>query len=104
MRLIIRNAQIVNEGRIVTKDVLINKNRIEKIDHSIAIHKELFCNEINAEGLYLLPGFIDDQVHFREPGLTHKADLFTESIAAVAGGISSFMDMPIYLSIINCTS
>ena len=94
MRLIIRNAQIVNEGRIVTKDVLINKNRIEKIDHSIAIHKELFCNEINAEGLYLLPGFIDDQVHFREPGLTHKADLFTESIAAVAGGITSFMDMP----------
>ena len=94
MRLIIRNAQIVNEGRIVTKDVLINKNRIEKIDHSIAIHKELVCNEINAEGLYLLPGFIDDQVHFREPGLTHKADLFTESIAAVAGGITSFMDMP----------
>jgi dihydroorotase len=94
MRLIIRNAQIVNEGRIVTKDVLINKNRIEKIDHSIAIHKELVCNEINAEGLYLLPGFIDDQVHFREPGLTHKADLFTESKAAVAGGITSFMDMP----------
>lgn len=94
MRLIIRNAQIVNEGRIVTKDVLINKNRIEKIDHSIAIHKELVCNEINAEGLYLLTGFIDDQVHFREPGLTHKADLFTESIAAVAGGITSFMDMP----------
>jgi len=94
MRLIIRNAQIVNEGRIVSKDVLINKNRIEKIDHSIAIHKELVYNEINAEGLYLLPGFIDDQVHFREPGLTHKADLFTESIAAVAGGITSFMDMP----------
>lgn len=94
MRLIIRNAQIVNEGRIVTKDVLINKNRIEKIDHSIAINKELVCNEINAEGLYLLPGFIDDQVHFREPGLTHKADLFTESKAAVAGGITSFMDMP----------
>ena len=94
MRLIIRNAQIVNEGRIVTKDVLINKNRIEKIDHSITINKELVCNEINAEGLYLLPGFIDDQVHFREPGLTHKADLFTESKAAVAGGITSFMDMP----------
>lgn len=94
MRLIIRNAQIVNEGRIVTQDVFINKNRIEKIDYSIAIHKELVCNEINAEGLHLLPGFIDDQVHFREPGLTHKADLFTESIAAVAGGITSFMDMP----------
>lgn len=94
MRLIIRNAQIVNEGRIVTKDVLINKNRIEKIDHSIAIDQELVCTEINAEGLYLLPGFIDDQVHFREPGLTHKADLFTESIAAVVGGITSFMDMP----------
>ena len=94
MRLIIRNAQIVNEGRIVTQDVFINKNRIEKIDHSITIHKELVCNEINAEGLYLLPGFIDDQVHFREPGLTHKADIFSESVAAVAGGITSFMDMP----------
>lgn len=94
MRLIIRNAQIVNEGRIVTKDVLIYKNRIEKIDDSIDTHKELICNEINAEGLHLLPGFIDDQVHFREPGLTHKADIFSESIAAVAGGITSFMDMP----------
>lgn len=94
MRLIIRNAQIVNEGSIVTKDVLINKNRIEKIDHCISIHKELVYTEINAEGLHLLPGFIDDQVHFREPGLTYKADLFTESKAAVAGGITSFMDMP----------
>lgn len=94
MKLIIRNAQIVNEGRIVTKDVLIYKNRIEKIDDSIGTHKELICNEINAEGLHLLPGFIDDQVHFREPGLTHKADIFSESIAAVAGGITSFMDMP----------
>lgn len=55
MRLIIRNAQIVNEGRIVTKDILIYKNRIEKIDDSIDTHKELICNEINAEGLHLLP-------------------------------------------------
>jgi dihydroorotase len=75
MRIIIRNAKIVNEGTIVTKDVLINKNRIEKIDHSISIHKELVFNEINAEGLYLLPGFIDDQVHFREPRLTIKENL-----------------------------
>lgn len=94
MRLISRNAKIVNEGRIVTKDILINNERIEKIDHSISLDAGHLYEEINAEGLYVLPGFIDDQVHFREPGLTHKATIFSESRAAVAGGITSFMDMP----------
>jgi dihydroorotase len=94
MRLIIRNAKIVNEGTIVTKDILINNERIEKIDHSISLDAGHLYEEINAEGLYVLPGFIDDQVHFREPGLTHKATIFSESRAAVAGGITSFMDMP----------
>lgn len=94
MRLIIRNAKIVNEGTIVTKDILINNERIEKIDHSISLDAGHLYEEIYAEGLYVLPGFIDDQVHFREPGLTHKATIFSESRAAVAGGITSFMDMP----------
>jgi dihydroorotase len=89
---IIRNAAIVNEGTISYQDVLIQKGRIIKIDSEIDTltnHKE-----INAEGLHLLPGVIDDQVHFREPGLTHKANIATESKAAVAGGTTSFMEMP----------
>ena len=89
---IIRNAAIVNEGNISYEDVLIQKGRIVKIGSSIDTltnHKE-----INAEGLHLLPGVIDDQVHFREPGLTHKANIATESKAAVAGGTTSFMEMP----------
>lgn len=94
MKLIIRNAQIVNEGKIVTKDILINKDRIEKIESEITVNENIKTKEINAEGLHLLPGFIDDQVHFREPGLTHKATILSESRAAVAGGITSFMDMP----------
>ena len=94
MRLIIRNAQIVNEDKIVTQDILIYKDRIEKIGNIISLTNEKDYTEINAEGLFLLPGFIDDQVHFREPGLTHKATILSESRAAVAGGITSFMDMP----------
>jgi dihydroorotase len=89
---IIRNAAIVNEGKISHQDVLIQKGRIIKIGSEIDTltnHKE-----INAEGLHLLPGVIDDQVHFREPGLTHKANIATESKAAVAGGTTSFMEMP----------
>ncbi|ULQ56480.1 dihydroorotase [Flavihumibacter rivuli] len=89
---IIRNAQIVNEGRIFTGDVLINDGRIEKIDSQI--NATSAYREINAEGKYLLPGAIDDQVHFREPGLTHKANIYTEAKAAVAGGVTSFMEMP----------
>lgn len=92
MTTIIRNATIVNEGKTIIADVLISKDRIEKIGTGISCGSKY--NEIHADGLYLLPGVIDDQVHFREPGLTHKADLRSESRAAVAGGITSFMDMP----------
>lgn len=91
-KVLIKNAQIVNEGRIVTSDVLINNDRIEKVDASIGSNgtEEV----IDASGLHLLPGMIDDQVHFREPGLTHKGNIASESRAAVAGGITSFMEMP----------
>ncbi len=89
--ILIKAASIVNEGSIFTSDLLIKNGRIEKIDSNINASADI---EINAEGLHLLPGMIDDQVHFREPGLTHKADIFTESMAAVAGGITSFMEMP----------
>ncbi|MDZ4795470.1 MAG: dihydroorotase [Bacteroidota bacterium] len=91
---LIKNTKIVNEGTIFQGDVLIKKQRIEKISNqiSLGVHKNYL--EINGEGLYLIPGMIDDQVHFREPGLTDKADIFSESKAAVAGGITSFMDMP----------
>ncbi|WP_343533156.1 dihydroorotase [Pedobacter sp.] len=89
--ILIKAASIVNEGNIFTSDLLIKNGRIEKIDSNINANAD---TEINAEGLHLLPGMIDDQVHFREPGLTHKADIFTESMAAVAGGITSFMEMP----------
>ncbi len=88
----IRNAKLVNENKIFHADVLIKNGFIEKIDtNGISMQAD---RVIDAEGLYLLPGLIDDQVHFREPGLTHKADLTTESRAAVAGGITSFMEMP----------
>ena len=89
---LIKDAHIVNEGEIYTSDLLIRNQRIEKIDPSISIQKR--CQEINADGLYLFPGVIDDQVHFREPGLTEKGDIYHESRAAVAGGITSFMEMP----------
>ncbi|RZM27823.1 MAG: dihydroorotase [Pedobacter sp.] len=89
--ILIKGASIVNEGQIIVADVLIKEGFIEKIASSIS---EPGANEVNAEGLHLFPGMIDDQVHFREPGLTHKADIFSESMAAVAGGITSFMEMP----------
>ncbi|MBD3750695.1 MAG: dihydroorotase [Sphingobacteriales bacterium] len=88
---LIKNAQIVNEGKIISGDVLIKNQRIEKIAAQIS---DASATEINAEGKYLFPGFIDDQVHFREPGLTQKAEIYTEAKAAVAGGITSFMEMP----------
>jgi dihydroorotase len=94
MKTIIRNASIVNEGNIIVADVLIANERIEKIGTSINLTSVRSINEINAEGLYLMPGVIDDQVHFREPGLTHKGSIYSESRAAVAGGITSFMEMP----------
>ncbi|WP_410220108.1 dihydroorotase [Pedobacter sp.] len=88
---LIKAATIVNEGKTFVADVFIKDGIIDKIASSIDTAAD---TEINAEGLYLVPGMIDDQVHFREPGLTHKADIFTESMAAVAGGITSFMEMP----------
>jgi dihydroorotase len=87
---LIKDIQVVNEGQIRNADVLITNGRIEKIGPQINTD----CTEINGEGKYLLPGCIDDQVHFREPGLTHKATIATEAKAAVAGGVTSFMEMP----------
>ncbi|MGM1429199.1 dihydroorotase [Sphingobacterium lactis] len=89
--ILIKQAQVVNEGSIQALDIFIKDGRIAKIAGTIDVQAD---REINAEGLHLLPGLIDDQVHFREPGLTHKADIFTESRAAVAGGTTSFMEMP----------
>ncbi|TDE27988.1 dihydroorotase [Flavobacterium ranwuense] len=94
MDTVIRNASVVNEGQILILDVLLSGERIEKIAPTIVLNPAKKSIEIDATGLYLLPGIIDDQVHFREPGLTHKGTVFSESVAAVAGGITSFMDMP----------
>jgi dihydroorotase len=90
---LIKNIQVVNEGRIAAADVLIKNGRIEKIAAQIT-ENDSRITEINGEHKYLLPGCIDDQVHFREPGLTHKATIYTESKAAIAGGVTSFMEMP----------
>jgi dihydroorotase len=87
-----RNIQVVNEGRITACDVLVKQGRIEKIAPQIG--QAPAAQEINGENRYLLPGAIDDQVHFREPGLTHKATIRSEARAAVAGGVTSFMEMP----------
>src|ERR1700760_2702987 len=89
---LIRNVYIVNEGRISPGDLLIKNGRIEKIGTNL--QPAFAVTEINGDGKHLLPGAIDDQVHFREPGLTHKATIYTESRAAVAGGVTSFMEMP----------
>ncbi|HLX91124.1 MAG TPA: dihydroorotase [Puia sp.] len=89
---LIKNISIVNEGSINVGDVLIKNSRIEKV--SANIQPTNLLEEINGEGKFLLPGAIDDQVHFREPGLTHKATIYSESKAAVAGGVTSFMEMP----------
>ncbi len=91
-KIIIRNATIINEGNTFDTDILIENERIEKISPSISVDNSVCA--IDAAGRFLIPGMIDDQVHCREPGLTHKADLVTESSAAVAGGITSFMEMP----------
>ncbi|NQV78599.1 MAG: dihydroorotase [Lutibacter sp.] len=91
--ILIKNAKIVNEGKIVEGDVLIDGEYIVDIDTSIS-SKSADTTIIDAEGKYLIPGAIDDQVHFREPGLTHKATIKSESKAAIAGGITSFIEMP----------
>lgn len=88
---LIRNAHIVNEGQIFRSDVFIKDGFIAQISNTIEASADII---IDADGKYLIPGVIDDQVHFREPGLTHKAEIYTESKAAVAGGITSFMEMP----------
>jgi len=89
---LLKNIQIVNEGQISAGDILLSGGRIEKIAPQLGYVAG--AREINGENKYLLPGAIDDQVHFREPGLTHKASIFTEARAAVAGGVTSFMEMP----------
>ena len=88
---VLKGAKIINEGGISKKDILIKGERIEKIANNIR-HKE--AKEIDCSGLHIIPGIVDDQVHFRQPGLTHKANIATESAAAVAGGTTSFMEMP----------
>src|SRR5688572_15817039 len=89
---LIKNAQIINEGKISQGDILIRGKRIERVDPSFDVKFKV--DEINAEGVHLMPGIIDDQVHFREPGLTHKATIYSEAKAGVAGGVTSFMEMP----------
>ncbi len=89
--IIVRNGLLINEGQKLEADLLIKKGRIHKIASSIDESADI---ELDASGQWVMPGIIDDQVHFREPGLTHKADLYTEPRAAVAGGVTSFMEMP----------
>ncbi|MDC3352207.1 dihydroorotase [Crocinitomicaceae bacterium] len=88
---LLKNATIINEGKRIHGDVLISNGRIEKIADNLS---DPTASVIDIEGKWLMPGMIDDQVHFREPGLTHKGNIYTESRAAVAGGITSFMEMP----------
>ena len=90
--IIFKEARIINRGSIIEGDLWVRDGIIERVDPSITVDHRV--TEIHAEGRYLMPGIIDDQVHFREPGLEHKATIFTESMAAVAGGVTSFMEMP----------
>ena len=91
MKYLIKNGNIINEGKIIQQDILIENNLISKIDKDIS---DASATVIDAGNNYVIPGIIDDQVHFREPGLTHKASIYTESRAAVAGGVTSFMEQP----------
>ena len=93
MKTLFRAATVINEGTSQELDVLVEGEKIARIAPAGTIDAE-GADVIDARGKYLMPGMIDDQVHFREPGLTHKGDLFTESRAAVAGGITTFMEMP----------
>lgn len=90
-KFLIKGGLVVNEGQIQQLDILIENKKIIKVDSNVSDES---AEIINADGKHILPGLIDDQVHFREPGLTHKANIYTESKAAVAGGITSFMEMP----------
>src|SRR5690554_4345927 len=91
MKYLLKQAIIIYDGISKVANVLVHNDRIEKIADTIA---DASATEINCEGKYLVPGSIDDQVHFREPGLTHKADIQSESRAAIAGAVTSFMEMP----------
>ncbi len=92
MDYVIRDIQIVNEGKTLTSDVFIKDGFFNRIGANLTVKEHVI--ELNGTGKYLLPGVIDDQVHFREPGLTHKATIYSESKAAVAGGVTSYMEMP----------
>ena len=92
MKYLIKNGLVVNENIIEEKDILISNNIIEKFERDIQIKED--CKIIDCEGMFIFPGLIDDQVHFREPGLTHKGNIFSESRAAVAGGVTSYFEMP----------
>lgn len=92
MKQIIRNVLVVNDLKSVITDVLIDNHRIQRVDSNIQVDGNY--TEINGDGKILIPGIIDDQVHFREPGLTHKANIYSESRAALAGGVTSYMEMP----------
>ena len=92
-QILIKNARIINEGKIITSDIFIEDEIIQEISSSISV-KSSSVQIIDAENNFVIPGVIDDQVHFREPGLTHKADIKSESKAAVAGGVTSFIEMP----------
>lgn len=92
-KILIKNARLVNEGQSLESDIFIRDGRIIKIDQNLS-QRDSDTIVIDAAGAYVLPGIIDDQVHFREPGLTHKGDIYSESRAAVAGGITSFIEQP----------
>ena len=89
---LIKNTCIINEGKRTEADLLIRGGKIEKIGQQLSVKENVI--EINGENQVLIPGVIDDQVHFREPGLTHKATIYSEAKAAIAGGVTSFMEMP----------
>ena len=94
MKYYIKNATVVNEGELFAAHVFIAEGKIAKIVQTGDVFDAGNATVIDATGKYLIPGIIDEHVHFREPGLTQKADMYTESRAAVAGGVTSFMDMP----------
>ena len=89
---LIKNVLLINDGSIKESDILIKNGRIDRIDNSISA--KVNVNTIDASGAYLIPGVIDSQVHFREPGLTQKADISSESKAAIAGGVTSYIEQP----------
>lgn len=90
--IVFKEVKVINRGKITETDLLVKGDRIERMDSGIQLSQRVV--EIGAEGKYLMPGVIDDQVHFREPGMEYKANIFSESRAAIAGGVTSFMEMP----------